>query len=410
MNKDIKEKNPSEADKIEEILTRGIKKIIEKESLEKKLKSGKVLRVKHGVDPTTPDLHLGYSVVYRKLKQLQDLGHKIVFLIGNFTGRFGDPTDKADRARQLRSKEEVDMLAKNYIDQVGKILDINKVEIRYNGEWFDKMSAEEFLKLGSKFTARRLLERDMFKERDKKGIEIGYHEMAYPILQGYDSVMLEADLTVIGSDQEFNELQGRKLQEAYGQKPQDLVITPLLIGTDGIQKMSQSLGNYIGITEEPNYMFGKVMSIPDTSIVNYYELCTDVQMNEVKKMETDIKSGKLNPRDAKLELATEIVKIYHGEEKALAAQKYFVDTFSKRETPESVQEFLIESEEIKLTEFLVKSGQAKSLGDARRKIEQGGVEVDGEKINDWNMVLGKKYDGKVMKVGKFHFVRIKFSK
>ncbi|MBU3925570.1 tyrosine--tRNA ligase, partial [Patescibacteria group bacterium] len=235
---------------IEQVLTRGVKKIIERESLEKKLKSGKTLRIKHGVDPTTPDLHLGYAVIYRKLRQFQDLGHTVVFLIGDFTGRFGDPTDKGE-VRSMRDKKEVQKLAQNYIDQVSKILDKKKLEIRYNGEWYDKMSAEDLLRLMSKFTNAQMLQRDMFQERIKKGQDIGLHEPVYPVLQGYDSVMLESDLTIIGNDQEFNELQGRRAQEMFGQKPQDLVIMPILTGTDGKNKMSQSLGNYIGITEAP---------------------------------------------------------------------------------------------------------------------------------------------------------------
>lgn len=393
--------------KIEEILTRGVKKVIEKKSLEKKLNSGKVLRVKHGVDPTTPDLHLGYSVVYRKLKQLQDLGHKIVFLIGDFTGRFGDPTDK-EKSREMRKKEDVTKLAKNYIDQLGKILDIENVEVRYNGEWYDKMSAEDLLKLMSKFTMRRMMERDMFQERDKKGLEIGLHEPVYPVLQGYDSVELQSDLTVIGSDQEFNELQGRRIQEIYGQHPQDLIIMPVLTGTDGKQKMSQSLDNYIGITEEPNSMLGKVMSIPDTSIVNYFELCTDVSIEEIKQMEKEMQAEKVNPRDLKLRLAEEIVKIYHGESEAEKAKEYFVNTFSKKETPENIPEIKVDSDSINLLDFIVLSGNAKSKGEARRKVEQGGVEIDGQKVADWKMVLNKKDSGRTLKIGKFGFVKIKF--
>jgi len=389
---------------IEKVLTRGTKKIIEKESLVKKLRSGEILRIKHGVDPTTPDLHLGYAVVYRKLKQLQDLGHKIVFMIGGFTGRFGDPTDKSDKARQLRPKEEVEVLAKNYIDQLGKILDISKVEIRDNSEWFEKMSAEDLLSLMSKFTARRMMERDMFQERDKKGLEIGLHELVYPVLQGYDSVMLKSDLTVIGSDQEFNELQGRKIQEIYGQKPQDLIIMPVLVGTDGKEKMSQSLGNYIGITEEPNSMFGKVMSIPDSSMMNYFELCTDVSLDEAKK---EIEN---NPRDAKVKLATEIVKIYHGEAEAEKAKEYFVKTISNKEIPDEIKEVAVSKDEIKLVEFLVLAGLATSNGDARRKIEQGGVEINGERESDWQRVLNKSDNSSTLKVGKFGFARIKFHK
>ena len=248
--------------KIEEVLTRGVEKVIKKEDLLKRLKSGKKLRVKHGIDPTTKDLHLGHSVVYLKLKELQDLGHKIVFLIGDFTGRFGDPSEKL-KTRTLRSKKEVRDLAKNYLRQVGKILDFKKIEIRYNGEWYDKMKADELLILMSNFTHARMIERDMFQKRIEKGLDIGFHEPVYPLLQAYDSVMLKSDLTVCGIDQLFNELKARELQEKFGQKGQDIIATKILIGLDGKKKMSQSLGNYVGVEEKPTEQFGKIMSIPD---------------------------------------------------------------------------------------------------------------------------------------------------
>jgi len=250
--------------------------------------------------------------------------------------------------------------------------------------------------------------RDMFQERDRKGLEIGLHEPVYPVLQGYDSVMLESNVTVIGNDQEFNELQGRRIQEIEGQDPQDLIVVPLLIGTDGKQKMSQSLDNYIGITEEPNSMFGKVMSIPDTSITNYFELCTDVSMNEIKKMEEDMKAEKENPRDLKLKLAEEIVEIYHGKKEAEKAKKYFVKTISNKETPENIKEIFVDQDFKKLTEFLVMSGNAESNSDARRKIEQGGVEINGKKETDWQRVLSKKDSGSTLKIGKHGFAKIKF--
>ncbi len=248
--------------KIKEVLTRGVEEVIVRESLEKKLKSGKVLRIKHGVDPTTSDLHIGHAVSYEKLRLLQEMGHKIVFLIGDFTARFGDPTEKLE-ARTLRKKEEIKDLSQNYIKQISVFLDIKKTEIRRNSQWYDKMSAGELLRLMSHFSTQRMLERDMFEERKKKGLEIVLHEPVYPVLQGYDSVMLKSDLTVNGTDGIFNELQGRKLQKDFGQAPQDIIATSILVGTDGKQKMSQSLGNFIGITEKPNEQYGKVMSIPD---------------------------------------------------------------------------------------------------------------------------------------------------
>ncbi len=372
-------------------MSRGVKKIIVKESLEKKLKSGGVLRVKHGVDPTTADLHLGYAVIYRKLRRFQDLGHKVVFLIGSFTGRFGDPTEKAEGARAMRTKEEVDKLAENYIKQAGKILDLGKLEIRDNAEWYDEMSAEDLLRLMSKFTVARMMQRDMFQERMKKGLDIGLHEPVYPLLQGYDSVMLKSDATVIGSDQEFNELQGRRLQEIHGEEPQDLMIMPLLTGTDGKMKMSQSLGNYIGITEPADSQFGKIMSIPDTLLEEYYTLLTDLPFNKEE-----------NPRDAKTRLAYEIVKTYHNEEEAEKARENFIKLFQKKEIPEDIPEITAEEGE-ELRDVLIRNKIVSSKGEFRRLVNAGAVDVDGKAISDARFPA----PAGVVKVGKRRFVKIK---
>lgn len=377
-------------DNIEQLLTRGVKKIIERESLEKKLKSGKSLRIKHGVDPTTPDLHLGYAVIYRKLRQFQDLGHRVVFLIGDFTARFGDPTEKVT-ARQMRPKEEVTDLAKNYIIQACKILDKDKLEIRRNGEWYDKMSAEDLLGLMSRFTTAQMLQRDMFHERSKRGLEIGYHEPVYPILQGYDSVMLESDVTVIGSDQEFNELQGRRLQEIYGHAPQDLIITPLLVGTDGQNKMSQSLDNYIGIAENPDSQYGKTMSIPDKLLSEYFELLTDMEFNE-----------KENPRDAKMKLAYEIVKTYHGEKEAREAQENFTRLFQKKEIPDNLPEIKAVAGQ-ELVDILVENKIIASKSEFRRLIKEGAIDMGGEVIGDTHYKIEKT---STIKIGKKKFVKI----
>lgn len=376
--------------KIKELLDRGVKKIISRESLEKKLKSGKILRIKHGVDPTTPDLHLGYAVVYRKLKQFQDLGHKIIFLIGDFTGRFGDPTEKTE-TRKMREKKEVKALAKNYVSQVGKILDAKKLEIRYNGEWYDKMSAEELLQLMSKFTTAQMMQRDMFQERAEKGLETGLHEPVYPVLQGYDSVMLKSDATAIGSDQEFNELQGRKLQEIYNQAPQDLVIMPILTGLDGEKKMGQSFGNYIGITEAPDSQYGKIMSIPDKLLPEYFELLTDLKFDE-----------KENPRDAKMRLAFEIVKMYHSEKEAKKAQEDFVKLFQKKEIPDSIPEIKIKGER-EIRDVLIENKIILSKGEFRRLMTEGAIDVDGETITN---VHYKTEKNAIIKIGKRKFVKI----
>lgn len=389
--------------KINEVLTRGVAETVVEKSLKEKMKSGKVLRVKHGVDPTTVDLHLGYAVVYEKLRQFQELGHKIVFLIGGFTGRFGDPTDKGD-SRSLRTKKEVDEIGKNYVKQLDKILDIKKIEVRSNSEWYDKMSAEELLKLMSKFTTARMLERDMFQERIKQGKDIGLHEPVYPVLQGYDSVMLGADLTVIGTDQKFNELQARKLQEKAKQKPQDLVMMPLLVGTDGKMKMSQSLGNYIALRDTAKEMFGKIMSIPDELIMSYFTLVTRVSEKELKEIEKQFKSG-VNPRDIKVSLAKEIVKIYHNDNDAQKAENEFIHQFKRGGAPSDVPVKKIEHRSWNVVDLLDKIKIVSSKSEARRLIEQGGVKIDGKKITAIQSI--KVNSGVVIQVGKRKFIKIK---
>jgi len=388
---------------IDGLLSRGIEEVIIKEDLEKKLRGGKKLRIKHGVDPTTKDLHIGYAVVYNKLKAFQELGHTIVFLIGDFTARFGDPTDK-EKSRILRDKGEVKDMAKNYINQLGKILDLKKTEIRYNSEWYDKMKAEELLRLMSHFTAQRMMERDMFQERIKKGEEIGLHEPVYPVLQAYDSVMLKSDFTVIGSDQTFNELKGREIQRAFGQAPQGVMSMKILIGTDGKMKMSQSLGNYIGITEEAATQFGKVMSIPDSLIIHYFELATDVSINKIQTIKKELKKG-LNPRDAKLKLAFEIVKIYHGAEKAKKVQQEFEKIFSKREVPTDIPTFKVEEKPVKLVDLLGNFKLVSSRSEARRLIEQKAVDVDGTTIFDVDEELTP-HKNMIIKVGKRKWAKI----
>lgn len=392
--------------KIEEILTRGVSEVIDKEHLKKRLLSGEKLKVKYGADPTRPDLHLGHAVGMRKLKALQDLGHHIIFIIGDYTARIGDPSG-ASKTRPELSEDEIKKNSETYLNQAKKILDTSKVEIRKNSEWFSRMGLGEIIKIASNFTVARTIERDDFQKRMKKGTDIGLHELLYPLMQAYDSVVLDIDLEVEGNDQKFNVHAGRELQRKLGKKEQDILLVPILVGLDGKEKMSKSLDNYIGITEEPNQMFGKAMSIPDNVITSYFELCTDTPMEKIKQMEKNMKSGKLNPRDAKFNLASEIVKIYHGQERANEAGHYFMQTFSERKTPANIPAVDVKAGE-KLTNVLVKSGNAKSLGDARRKIEQGGVEIDGKKISDWKMILDNKYNGMVIKIGKFGFVKIKF--
>jgi len=391
--------------KIEELLTKGVEEIIEKDSLRRKLNSGRRLRIKHGVDPTTTDLHLGYAVVYEKLRQFQDLGHKVIFLIGDFTGRFGDPTDKSS-TRKMRDKKVVRGMAKNYIRQATKILKKSNLEVRYNSEWFDKMSAEDLLKLMSHFTTRRILERDMFQEREKKGLEIGLHEPVYPVLQAYDSVALKADVEVGGSDQLFNCLKGRELQKKFNQPPQDVLTTKLLIGTDGKEKMSQSLGNYIGIEEKPNEQYGKVMSIPDSLIIHYFKLVTRVSLEEVKQWEKMLEDKKIPPQILKKKLAREIVSIYHGKEQAEKAEKEFNRVFKEKKLPSKINKAFVKEGKMDILDLLNKTKMASSKSEAKRLILQGGVKIDGATQKDWRKTVEVR-KGMVIQVGKRKFLKIK---
>jgi tyrosyl-tRNA synthetase len=392
----------SKKKKIQKLFTEGgVEEVIGQKELEKKLASGKKIVVKFGADPTRPDLHLGHAVPLRKMREFQDLGHKVVFLIGDATTKIGDPTGK-DKTRPVMTDAEIKKNAATYIKQASKILKTDKklFEIRYNSEWFSKMKFYEFLRLMTMTTAARVLERDMFQKRMKGGRDVGLHELVYPIMQGYDSVELKADVVLLGNDQKFNELFGRHYQEKFGQAPQAMIITKLLVGTDGKEKMSKSLDNYVGLTESAGQMYGKIMSIPDSAMKEYFELATNLNYKKEKKS---------NPRDTKMLLAFDIVKIYHGEKAAKAAQENFVKVFQRKEAPGKIKSTKIGSNKIKLTEFMIEAGMASSLGDARRKIEQGGVSVGGEKIFDFKEELKKYTDNnKVVKVGKLHFGKIIF--
>jgi len=388
----------------------GVEEVIGRANLEKKLLSGKKLTVKFGADPTRPDLHLGHAVPLRKMREFQDLGHKVVFLIGDATTKIGDPTGK-DKTRPVMTDAQIKKNAQTYIQQASKILKTDKklLEIRYNSEWYSKMKFYEFLRLMTMTTTARVLERDMFQKRMQDGRDVGLHELVYPIMQGYDSVELKADVVLLGNDQKFNELFGRHYQEKFGQEPQAMIITKLLVGTDGTEKMSKSLDNYIGLTESAEQMYGKIMSIPDSAMEEYFELATNIDKRGIKKIVREIQDETFNPRDAKMLLAFEIAKMYHGEKEARKAQENFVKVFQKRKTPEKIKSTKIEGKKIKLTEFIVEAGMATSNGDARRKIEQGGVSIDGEKVGDFRLELNKKKDsGKVVRVGKIHFGKIVF--
>jgi len=384
----------------QELLQRGVVEIIGKEDLIGDLSAGKKLRIKYGIDPTTEALHLGYAVALRKLLAFQKQGHTIIFLIGDFTGRIGDPTGEL-KARKLRRKEEVSQLAKGYLAKAGKILDLGKTEVRYNSKWYDKMNLDQYLRLKAHFTVSQLLEREMFQKRMKENQEIGSQEIDYPILQAYDSVVLKSDLALCGHDQLFNEMQARKIQPHFGQRPQAILTVPLLPGLDGKRKMSQSLGNYIAIDEPPEEMFGKIMSIPDQLLPCWFELCTDVDMDGVQK---DFKAGK-DLRGLKARLALEIVTIYHGRERALEAEEEFNRVFREKELPQKLKSLKLKDKSYRLDQLLVKTLLAPSLSEARRLIGQGGVKIDGEKVQ----VVGEigLHEGMVIQVGKRRFMKIK---
>ena len=391
-----------------ELLTRGVSEIVVRRQLEVKLRSGKKLRIKHGVDPTTDRLHIGYGVTYWKLRQFQDLGHTVVFLIGDFTGRFGDPTEKLT-SRTLRDKATVAEASAHYLDQIKGILDLTKTEVRYNSEWYDAMSAEELLRLMSNFSVAQMLERDMFAKRQLSGARIGLHEPVYPVLQGYDSVKLASDVTVVGSDQLFNELAARPLQTRAGQKPQDVMAMSLLLGTDGERKMSQSYGNTINITDSPADQFGKVMRIPDRLIGHYFELATLISTKELTKLQRALADQELAPREAKLKLATAIVELYHGPRAAQHAGEEFVRVFSRRSLPKDIPLTDLSQPAYRLDDLIVTLGFAASRTAAQRLITQGGVRIDEAVWSDWSVVVDV-MEIRLVQASKRHFSRVSYRK
>jgi tyrosyl-tRNA synthetase len=390
--------------KIEELLERGVAEVIVKKDLEKKLLAGKKLRIKFGVDPSKPDIHLGHTVPFKKLQEFQKMGHQIVFIIGDFTGRIGDPSGRSKTRPQL-SVEEVKKNAQTYIEQVKKVLDIGKIEIRRNSEWYDKMAPDDFMKLFSKITLARILERDDFEKRLKNKIDIYPHEIIYPILQGYDSIIIKADVEIGGNDQTFNMLVGRKLQKRFNQPQQDVLTTLLLVGLDGKKKMSKSLGNYIGIIEPAQEQYGKIMSIPDKLIIHYFELATDVSLNEISEMEKGLKTGALNPMDIKMRLAQEIVKRYHGKKAALFAKKEFEKVFKEKKIPSKIPSARISEKSLNILNLLTKIKIAPSKSEAKRLILQKGVKIDNNVQKDWRERIEIK-KGMLIQVGKRKFIKI----
>ena len=375
--------------------------------IEKSIKENKPLVVKLGLDPTAPDIHLGHTVPLRKLRLFQEFGHQVVIVIGGFTARIGDPTGKSVTRPPL-TKEEVLKNAETYKTQIFKVLDPEKTIVRDNSEWLESMNFADVLRLASSYTVARMMERDDFSKRFKEGRPIGVHEFMYPLMQGHDSVALHADVEFGGTDQTFNLLMGRHLQELEGQEPQVVITMPLLEGLDGIQKMSKSLGNYIGIDEEPKEMYGKAMSIPDELMMRYFMLVTDMSIEEQEDMTKRLESGVLHPRDAKMQLARTIVRLYHGEEAALEAEEEFKRVLQQRAMPTDVPEYAMDAptEPIFVPQFCTDAGLTASNGEARRSIKAGAFKVNGEKYTEENLKLE---DGMIVQVGKRKFVKIKFN-
>lgn len=389
---------------IDEILSRGVSEVIDHEHLKARLLEGKPLRIKLGIDPTSPNIHIGRSVPLWKLRDFQDLGHTVVFIVGDFTGQIGDTSDK-ESERPILSEDVVKKNMETYLAQAWKILDPKKTEVHHNSEWFSEMKFWNIGLYTDAFSVAEFTARENIKKRIDEGKRVSLREMLYPVFQGIDSLKVEADVELGGTDQRFNLLAGRKLQAAWGDEPQDILMTNLILGTDG-RKMSSSWGNTINLTDEPNDMFGKVMSIPDNLITDYFVHCTRVPMAEIGKMAEEMVTGG-NPRDAKVRLAKEIVRLYHGDSLSDQAEQYFIETFSKGAIPEEVRAVTV-TEGTKLTDMLVNAGLSESKGEARRKAEQGGVSIDGEKLSFDTVFEKEKHDGKVVKVGKKDFVKIVF--
>lgn len=389
------------------IIMKGVDDLIDEKELREKLikseKEGKPMIVKLGLDPSAPDIHLGHTVVLRKMKQLQDLGHQIVIIIGDFTGKIGDPTGKS-KARKALTTEQVLANAKTYEEQIFKVLDKEKTIVRFNSEWLAKLNFEDVIKLAATITVARMLEREDFKKRYEGQMPISVHEFFYPLMQAYDSIALEADIELGGTDQRFNLLMGRSLQREFGMESQIVIMMPLIEGLDGKEKMSKSLGNYIGIDEEAGIMYQKSMEIPDELIIKYYNLVTDVHPDEVNKIESQLKEGSVNPRDIKMNLAREIVTLYHGEESAKEAEERFKSVFQKGQIPEDIQTIQVKEDGFDLIEVLVSNEIVKSKSEVRRLASQGGVKVNGEKVEDLSTIV--KESELVVQIGKKKFVKI----
>jgi tyrosyl-tRNA synthetase len=403
---------PEEVPRQLEVLLSGAAEVIPVEELEQKLATGRPLRVKLGIDPSRPDLHLGHAVVLGKLRQFQDLGHMAVLIIGDFTGLIGDPTGQSE-TRPLLTSDEMEGNARTYLEQAGRVLDMEGAEVRRNSEWLARLTFADVIRLAEHLTVARLLERDDFSERYRAGKPISLVEFLYPLMQGYDSVAVQADVEMGGTDQTFNLLVGRDIQRAHGQDPQVVFTMPLLMGTDGARKMSKSFGNHIGLTEPPEEQFGKVMSIPDELIGQWLRLCTALQPSEVDAVERGLADRSLHPAEQKRRLAREIVARYHGEEAARAAEDRFDRVHREHEIPEDVAEVEIPPEALRdgkvwLPRLMTAAALASSNADGRRLIEQGGVKIDGEPVADPDAEFAPgELSGRVLQVGRRRFVRLR---
>ncbi|MEC7912004.1 MAG: tyrosine--tRNA ligase [Pseudomonadota bacterium] len=389
------------------LIKRGIDELLTEKELLSKLKSKKQLIVKAGFDPTAPDLHLGHTVLINKLRHFQDLGHKVIFLIGDFTGMIGDPTGK-DKTRPPLDKTTIEENAKTYKKQVFKILDPKLTEVRFNSEWNNKLGAEGIIKLASKYNLARMLERDDFNKRYKSNQSIAVHEFLYPLIQAYDSIVLEADIELGGTDQKFNLLVGREIQRSYGKEPQVVLTVPILEGTDGINKMSKSLNNYVGIEESPQDMFGKIMSISDELMWRWFDLLSFKTIVEIQNLKDEQAAGK-NPRDIKVALAKEIISRFHDSKSADEAEENFINQFQKRNTPDDIEELSLDWKEdsIPLPNLLKEAGMIKSTSEAIRMIKQGAVRINEEKITDTKFLISKG-ETAIYQVGKRRFKKISF--
>lgn len=389
-------------------LLRGVDEVLLRDELESKLKSGRTLTVKAGFDPTAPDLHFGHTVLINKLKIFQDMGHKVVFLIGDFTGMIGDPTGK-NVTRKPLTREEVLANAQTYKEQIFKILDAKKTEVRFNSEWMNSLGAAGLIKLAASSTVARMLERDDFKKRYQGGQPIAIHEFLYPLIQGWDSVELRADVEMGGTDQRFNLLMGRELQKENGQTPQTVITVPLLEGLDGVQKMSKSLGNYIGITDAPNDMFGKIMSVSDELMWRYFELLSFRADDELQALKVRVEQG-ANPRDIKIELAKELIERFHDAASADAAEQDFIQRFQKNAIPDDMPEhtLTLDDEQLGIASVLKTAGLVASTSEAMRMVKQGAVKIDGNKVSDPRLVCERGSQA-VYQVGKRKFARLTLS-